>query len=480
MAATTAETKNRDEAIRRLIDEEEALLQEKIRRSDARDSLAEYGRYLNSYTEFPDIHLEMIEALEKVERGEIKRLIINMPPRFGKSYWASMYFPAWFISRNPRRKIIHASYSSGIAIDFGREIRNILKSDENAQLFDVRLRQDSKSASRFHSTNGCHYYAVGALGSITGRGCHLALLEDPTNALDADNKNKLQKCYNWFRNVLRSRLEPGAAIVIIQQRLNENDLSGRLIQEMKMGGEDWVVLTIPAMNGKGESNYPERWPIDALMAIKRGVGPRVWQAQYMQDPRMGEGDMFQSKWFEDKYVDPHEVPSGIRVVRAWDRASTEQRAGKDPDWSAGVKIGRMRDGRIYVMHVRRIKDTPLKNELATQEVADMDGIRVRILQEEEGGSSGKITTSHYQRNVLQKYNFKGIRSTGSKVERAMPFSGQCEAGNVFIVRGEWNADYIAELCAFPNGDHDDQVDASSLGYNYLAGKSNILDKLGRK
>jgi predicted phage terminase large subunit-like protein len=467
-------------AVSALLAEDDALLQEMMRRNDARDSLAEYGRYLNPYCEFPDIHLEMIELLEKVERGEIKRLIINMPPRFGKSFWVSQYFPAWYISRNPRKKIIHASYSGTIAIDFGREIRNIFKSEEHAQLFDVRLRQDSKAASRFHSTNGGHYYAVGMRGAITGKGCHLGILEDPDSADDANNVKALERTYNRFQNVFRSRLEPKAAIVIVQQRLHEMDFSGHLFSAMKMGGEDWVVLTIPAISDNGESNFPERWPLESLGEIEKSVGPKVWQAQYMQDPRAGDGDMFKAEWFEGKYIDPDELPSGIRIVRAWDRAATEVKPGKDPDYSAGVKIGRMRDGRIFIIHVKRFRKTPLQNEIETKNIADMDGIRVTILQEEEGGSAGKTTSSHYQRNVVPGYKFIGIKSSGSKVERADPLSGQCEAGNVFIVRGEWNAEFVAELCAFPGGKHDDQVDAAAIGYNYLSGKSRILDQLGKK
>lgn len=470
--------KEKNDQIRSLIEEEETLLQELLRRNDARDSLAEYGRYLNPYTEFPDIHLEMIEMLERVERGEIKRLIINMPPRFGKSYWTSMYFPAWFISRNPRKKIIHASYSANIAIDFGREIRNILKSEESAQLFDVRLRQDSKSASRFHSNNGCHYYAVGARGSITGRGCHLGIIEDPTNANDADNKSILAKCYKWFKGTFRSRLEPNAAIVIVQQRLNEDDLSGCLIEQMKSGGETWTVLKIPAINDKGESNFPQRWPLEALAEIEKGTDPKVWQAQYMQDPRAGDGDMFKAEWFEGKYIDIEDLPKKIRVVRAWDRAATEVKPGKAPDYTAGVKIGRTREGLTYIIHVVRFRKSPLQNEIETKRIADMDGMRVRIVQEEEGGSSGKIATSHYDRNVVPGFHFEGKKSSGSKVVRADPLSGQCEKGNVYIVRGEWNAPFIKELCEFPGGKNDDQVDAAAIGYNYLAGKRRVLDTLG--
>jgi predicted phage terminase large subunit-like protein len=469
------------ESLLELCSEEEAIIRELIRRGDARSSLAEYGRYLNPYTEFPDFQLEMIGLLEKVERGEIKRLIINMPPRFGKSFWVSQYFIAWYISRNPKRKIMHASYSAAITTDFGREIRNILKSDESAQLFDVRLRQDSHAASRFHSTNGCHYYAVGVLGSITGRGCHLLVMEDPTNANDADNSRQLQKCFDRFRGTIRSRLEPNAAIVIVMQRLSLADISGRLIDEMKSGGETWTVLNVPAINKDGESNFPTRWPLEALEETRKGSGPKVWAAQYMQDPAAGDGEMFKAMWFEDKYIDAANLPEGLRMVRAWDRAATKVEAGKDPDYSVGMLLGRSRTGITYIIDVIRFRDTPLNNEIKTRQAAKADGIRVHIVQEQEPGSSGKTTISHYKRNVVPEYRFIGIPATRKKTSRAEPVSGQCQDGHVYIVRNPaWNPILIAELCAFPYGPHDDQADALSLGYNYLAGRSNILDKMGAK
>jgi len=466
-----------------LLSEESYLLHEMERRNNARSSLAEYGLYLNPYCLFPDIHLEMIDLLEKVERGEIKRLIINMPPRFGKSWWVSQFFPAWYLSRNPRRKIIHASYSADIAVDFGREIRNIFNSEEHAQLFEVRLRQDSKSAKRFHSTNGGHYYAAGARGSITGKGCHLGIIEDPTNANDMDNVSIHNKCVSWFKGTFRSRLEPNAAIVIVQQRLHTQDLSGQLIQEMEEGGEKWVVLTIPAVDENGHSNFPERWSDEELEQIKLSVSfknPRVWTAQYLQNPKEGEGDLFKAAWFKDKYVDPEEVPENLVMARGWDRAATEAAPGKNPDYSAGVKIGRTKEGRVYILHAIRFRKSPFENEILTADIAKQDGRKVKIYQEEEPGSSGKTTTSHYQRNVLSGYSFKGVKSSGSKVERAGPASAQCEAGNVFIVRGNWNADFISELITFPNGKNDDFVDGFSLVYNCLVEKPNYIRKLGKK
>lgn len=476
---TAAAPINREQQIA-LLNEEELLNQELQRRNDARESLVEYIRYNNPYAEFPDFQLVLADHLERVERGEIKRLIINMPPRFGKSFVTSHYFPAWYICRNPNRKIIHASYSANIAIDFGREIRNILKSEENGQLFNVRLRQDSKAASRFHSTNGGTYYAAGFNGSITGRGAHLLLIEDPHNAKDRNNRNRLAKVHSDFKGVLRSRLEPGAAIIIIQQRLNKHDLSGELISEMEAGGVKWTVLNMPAIDEQGKSLWPERWPVSELMEIKGSNTPADWEAQYQQKPRDAEGDVFKLEWFTDKYVDAAPEREIIQRVRFWDPAATVPKAGQDPDYTVGLLLGMTRDKRYYVMHVVRFRKSPHQNEVETLRIAELDGKRCDIVREEEGGSSGKTVNEHYKRNVLQMYNFTGKKPPASKKDRAKPVAGQCENGNVYIVRGVWNHAFIDELCSFPTGDHDDQVDALSGAFNWLNEKPRILDRLGKR
>lgn len=463
-----------------LLKEEEDHLQELKRRNDARDNLSEYIRYINPYAEFPDFQLVLCEFLEKVERGEIKRLIINMPPRFGKSFVTSLHFPAWYICRNPNKKIIHGSYSANIAIDFGREIRNILKSEESGILFTTRLRQDSKAASRFHSTNGCHYYAAGMNGSVTGKGAHLLLIEDPHNAKDRNNITRLNKVLETYKGVLRSRLEPKAAIIIIQQRLHVNDLSGTMISEMEQGGVKWTVLNMPAIDASGKLLWPERWPLEALTEIKDSIAPADWEAQYLQKPRKEEGDVFKAEWFAGKYVDEAPEKEIVQRVRFWDPAATVPKPGKDPDYTVGLLLGKTRDNRYYIMDVRRFRKSPHQNELEVKATAERDGRRCQIVREEEGGSSGVTVNEHYKRNVLQMYDFTGKKPSSNKVERAKPVAGQCENGNVFIVTGDWNHLFIQELLSFPTGKHDDQADALSGAYNWLNEKSRPLDKLGKK
>jgi predicted phage terminase large subunit-like protein len=211
-----------------------------------------------------------------------------------------------------------------------------------------------------------------------------------------------------------------------------------------------------------------------LAKMKAKLGSRKYGQEFLCEfLEEQEGDQFKREWFADKYVLDH--PPGARAVRFWDKAATEVRKndkGKeenDPDWTAGVKMCE-KDGQFWVIDVRRDRRSPKGNEDLIKDTAASDGYTVAVRMEEEGGSSGKDTSDRYQRSVLKGYNFKGIRSTGSKVERAEAFSAACEAGNVFIVRGKWDYNgFVDRLCSFPSVDvHDDEVDAAAGAFNELA------------
>jgi predicted phage terminase large subunit-like protein len=181
-----------------------------------------------------------------------------------------------------------------------------------------------------------------------------------------------------------------------------------------------------------------------------------------------EGRLFKREWF--KIIDPHELPAGLKEVRFWDNAATEQKPGTDPDWTAGLRLGRNGTGVFYVEDVKRVRERPQGVEALVTRTAEEDGRPVWIVMEQEPGSSG-VTVVDYYRRRLAGYAFKGLRTTGSKTERAAPVSAQAEAGNIVLVRGAWNAPFLDELCAFPTeGVHDDQVDALSGALAVLAVK----------
>lgn len=251
-------------------------------------------------------HRLIARHLEAVERGEITRLMITMPPRHGKSMLASEFFPAWYLGRNPDHYVVAASYAQELADDFGRKVKNQIEDSVFGQIFPgVALAGDSRAAKRFHiqdwqggyehglKQSGA-FYAVGVGGPLTGRGAHLLLIDDPVkNREEADSEIVRRKTKDWYTSTAYTRLMPGGRIVIIQTRWHEDDLSGWLIAEHKHEG--WVTLDLPAINDQGEALWPEQYDVPALEKIKLAIGARDWSALYQQRPAPEEGDYFKAQ-----------------------------------------------------------------------------------------------------------------------------------------------------------------------------------------
>jgi hypothetical protein len=241
-------------------------------------------------------HQTIIEKLEAVERGEIKRLMIFMPPRHGKSLLSTQIFPSWYLGRNPARGIITASYAQDLADDFGRRVRNLLDEPLHRATFPAcRLSEDSRAANRFGTTAGGTYFSVGVGAAITGRGAHLLLIDDPIKgAEEARSETVRRSLKEWYSSVARTRLQPGGAIVIIQTRWHEDDLAGWLLNEH--GGEGWDVLSMPAIaetdepfRKAGEALWPSKFPVSELELIRREAGGAVWRRK-AQSSSVTSGD----------------------------------------------------------------------------------------------------------------------------------------------------------------------------------------------
>ena len=219
--------------------------QELLNRRLAKDSLLKFTEYTNPDYQAAGHHQQIAEALEKVERGEIDRLMIFMPPRHGKSELASRRFPSWYLGKNPSKQIIAASYNSDLASDFGREVRDIVKSPEYHNIFDVSLAEDSRAVNRWHTNHKGVYIAAGVGTAITGRGAHVALIDDPfKDRQEADSETTREGVWKWYTSTLRTRLMPGGAIVLIQTRWHEDDLAGRLLKQQK---DRWTIIELPAI-----------------------------------------------------------------------------------------------------------------------------------------------------------------------------------------------------------------------------------------
>jgi hypothetical protein len=257
----------------------------------------------------PNWHHEKIsDKLEAVERGEIKRLMIFMPPRHGKSQLASINFPAWYLGRNPTKEIITSSYSSELAQDFGSKTRNLVSDESFASIFGVSLKQDEKAKAKWLTSEKGSYTSVGVGGAMTGRGADILILDDPfKNREEAESITIRNKVWDWYTSTAYTRLEKGGAVVLVMTRWHLDDLAGRLLKAMKEGGEEWETVDFPAIANKdeeyrkaGEPLWADKYDLQALENIKRTIGIYDWTALYQQSPVLTENQEFRPEWFRER------------------------------------------------------------------------------------------------------------------------------------------------------------------------------------
>jgi predicted phage terminase large subunit-like protein len=411
--------------------------------------------------------------LERAFRGEIDRLMLIIPPRFGKSELASRRFPAWALAQNPRLQFISASAGADLAHDFGREVRNIVTSEDYQSIFATRLAQDAKAANKWVTSEGGSYYAVGVGSNVFGRGADILLIDDPFGTMeDADSELARERVWKWYQGSLYNRLQPGACIVVIGHRMHEDDLQGRLLAQQSQGGDKWEVVNLPAIaeaadplgREPGEALWPERFPVEALARIEANSIPRYYSALYCGRGSPAQGDMFKP----DKLVKRDDRGECAIWVRAWDLA-----ASKAGDYTVGVLMGRTGDGRYVIADVRRIRGTPDEVEALIAETATTDGVGVRISLPKDPGQASLFQVQ-YLTTKLAGFIVSNSPEAGNKEVRAEPLASQVNVGNVSIVRGDWNYGYTDELRAFPVGAHDDQVDASSRAFQFLCEETGLF------
>ena len=399
-------------------------------------------------------HLRIAEHLEAIERGDIDRLMIFMPPRHGKSELASRRFPAWCLGRDPTRQIIATSYNGELACDFGRDVRNLMLGREFALIFpDVMLRADSQAADRFNTAQGGVYHAAGVGGSLTGRGADILLIDDPVKDREAaDSATMRRRTLDWYHSTLATRLMPGGRIVLIQTRWHEDDLAGRLLAEQKRKEDDgeWTVLDLPALSEAGEALWPEWFPLGALERIRNNAPPREWSALWQQRPQPDQGTFFQREWLREW----KERPERLNVYGASDYAVSEGRG----DYTVHQVWGVDAEGALYRLAVWRGRTNS----------AEWVERKLDLIREYKPlawfGEAGKIQLAvepmivrrMYERNIFCRLEW--LSSVHDKAARAQGFAGRAALQKV---RFEPGAD-VSEYLAFPAGKHDDEVDASSL------------------
>lgn len=427
----------------------------------------QYPRY-----EFGQHHRAIIDKLEAVERGEIKRLMISMPPRHGKSMLVSEFFPAWYLGRNPDKSIITSSYAAELAEDFGRKVRNQCQSAEWRATFpNAALDPSSQSSARFNLLQGGSYYAVGVGGATTGRGAHVFLIDDPVKDREqADSETIRRKVKDWYRSVAYTRLMRGGAVIIVMTRWHEDDLAGWCLEEQ--AHEGWELLSLPALaedndalgRAKGAPLWPERFDARLLENIRQTVGPREWQALYQQRPAPDEGAFFKREWFATYDA----LPPYLRYYGASDYAVTADGG----DFTVHVLAGVDKDDNIYVVDLWRGQTDALEWINAWAGMVRM--YRPQIWAE-EGGVILKSLDPIIRKRCAEEKLFSTYRqqftSAADKPTRARSLQARMQMGKVFFpspARCPWVADLMAEMLTFPVGRHDDQVDALALLTRMLA------------
>lgn len=385
--------------------------------------------------------------------------MLSIPPQHGKSSLVTERYTVYRIWKNPALRVGIGSYNQDFANRFGRRTKKLALSA------GIEITANERSAANeWENAQGGGIISVGVGSGITGRPIDLFVIDDPVKSREeAESLAYRNRVGEWYTDDIYTRLQENAPIILIMTRWNEDDLAGRI--QNSIDAQNWTIINLPAEaedndplgRAEGEPLCPERFSKEALLDKRNVLGSYGYAALYQGRPAPREGGMFKRGWFEIV----SKIPASVRRIRRWDLAATKDGG----DFTAGVKMA-VADGIYYIEDVRRFQESAHGVKLNVKQTAMLDGRTVPIWMEQEPGSAGKAVIADYAR-LLDGYSFHGEPSTGSKELRAEPFAAQCEAGNVKLVEGRWNKTFLDELEIFPNGSHDDQVDAASGAYNKL-------------
>ena len=417
----------------------------------------------------------MCEYLEAVTAGQIRRLLINVPPRYMKSTTVSVMWPVWEWITIPEQRWLFASYAQTLSRKHSLDRRRVIQSDWYGRHYGrrVELAADQNLQDEFANTRRGTMLATSIGGGAIGKGGNRLVFDDPHNPKQAESDVERRTALDWLNLSFYPRQDDKrtAAIVGVMQRLHTEDAAAQCIEQgyvhlcLQGIAETRTTVVMPSgrevVREEGDILWPAREGAKELDETRRIMGPYGWAGQYQQRPVPKGGGTFKYAWFEGKVIDA--VPVVARRVRYWDTAGTDGRG----DYTVGVRMAMTSDRRFFVEDVRRGQWSPGRRNQEIKATADKDGQAVVQWLEREAGVGGADRTQDVVK-LLAGHAIKTEPATGSKEFRAEPFAAQAEAGNVWIVKGEWNHDFLAELCEFPGGSHDDQVDAASGALNKLS------------
>ena len=453
-------------AIPKEVEEEMAKLEYRLMlletQDKARNHFIDFVRYVWPSAILGEHHKRMASAFDRIAKGTLKRLIVNMPPRHTKSEFASYLLPAYLMGRNPALQALEATHTAELAVKFGRKVRDLMDSDRYKELFpEVLLKQDSKAAGRWDTNKGGSYFAVGVGGAVTGRGADILIIDDPHSEQDAMSDLALDNAWDWYQGGPRTRLQPGGAIVLVMTRWGTKDLTARLLKaQANRSADRWEVIEFPAILPSGNPLWPEFWKLEELEAVKASLSAQKWNAMYQQQPTNDEGAILKREWWR---VWPHDDPPVVNyIIQSYDTAYSKKETA---DFSAittwGVFYPNQDSGpNIILLDVKRGRwDFPELKRIAKDEYKQWNPDNVLI----EAKATGVTLQQELRRAGIPvtMYNPGGRRAGTDKVSRANSVAPILESGMVWAPETLWAEELIEECASFPNGDYDDMVDSTT-------------------
>ena len=404
-------------------------------------------------------HKIYAEKLNRIANGELKRLIVNMPPRHTKSEFASHLFPAFFMGRHPTAKLIQTTHTGELAIRFGRKAKNLIESEEYNSVFPhVTLAADSKAAGRWESNHKGEYFAAGVGGAITGRGADLLIIDDPHSEQDALSPSVLESHYEWYTSGPRQRLQPGGAIVLVMTRWSVKDLTGKLLEAQ---GKDemtdkWEVVEFPAVINE-KPMWGNFWSMKGLMGVKASIPLTKWQAQWMQAPTSEEGALIKREWWQT--WEGEKIPNLEFIIQSYDTAFSKKESADfsaittwgifDPDNGKGKAL-------ILLDAKKDRWNFPELKKEAMEQYKYWEPEMVIV----EAKASGMPLTHELQKSGIPVINFTPSKGN-DKHSRVNSVAPLFEAGAIWAPKKTFAEEVIEECAAFPFGDHDDYVDSTT-------------------
>jgi len=432
------------------------MLREKKNKTEINNDFLKFVK--NVWPDFiqGDHHKKIADQFNRLARGDINRLIINMPPRHTKSEFASFLLPAWMIGKNPKLKIIQTTHTAELAVRFGRKAKTLIDSEDYQKIFQTRLREDSQAAGRWETEQGGEYFAAGVGGAITGRGADLLIIDDPHSEQDAMNPEALERAYEWYTSGPRQRLQPGGKIVVVMTRWSVKDLTAQLIKSSaEVKADKWELIEFPAILPTNQAVWPEYWKLSELESVKASLSVQKWNAQWMQNPTAEEGSIIKREWW--RVWDKPYIPPLDHVIQSYDTAFLKKETA---DYSAITTWGVFRlnedsEPNLILLdaYKERLEFPELKRK-ALEQYSYWNPETVII----EAKASGLPLTYELRKMGIPVVNFTPSKGN-DKHARVNAVAPLFESGQIWAPDQKFAEEVVEECAAFPYGDNDDLVDS---------------------